>query len=86
MALSERSPTAKSKKWAALASVSSGLTRKPRCVPGTQVVAADQAVVPPTSAVRSTNSTFAPSTAAFKAAEKPAAPEPSNSTSTLSLS
>jgi hypothetical protein len=50
-------------------------------VPGTQVVAADRAVVPPTWPVFSTTSTRAPAMAANSAADRPAPPAPTTTTS-----
>ena len=50
-------------------------------LPGIQMPAPDQAVVPPTWSAFSKTATGAPSTAAASAAVSPAAPEPSTTTS-----
>ncbi len=73
---SEPAPTALSKKVLTRWAVSLGLTAKPLRVPGTQQVAADVALVPPTYSVRSIKSTLAPPITALRAAEKPATPLP----------
>ena len=81
---SEPWPTALSKNNLTRSGESSGLTSRPLFVPGTQLVAAEVAVVPPTNSVLSIKTTFAPSMLAFKAAENPAAPVPTTMRSTFS--
>jgi hypothetical protein len=75
-------PTVRRRNSAAFSSVSpSAPTLDACCEPGIQVVAADRAVVPPSSFVRSTSSTRWPPSAEKSAAAMPAPPAPTTTTS-----